>query len=48
MAKVNHFIEGNNIYLREVRESDVTDDYYNWLNDSEVNQYLENKTCSAL
>lgn len=39
----NHYLESDKIYLREVRESDVTDDYYNWLNDPEINQYLETR-----
>lgn len=37
------FISGKRIYLREVRLSDVTEQYYTWLNDSEINQYLETK-----
>lgn len=36
-------IEGTRIYLREVRLSDVNDGYYNWLNDPEVNKYLETR-----
>ena len=40
-SKYSHFIEGQNIYLREVRESDVNDDYYAWMNDPEVTQFLE-------
>lgn len=43
MASYQKFLEGSAIYLREVRESDVTEDYYNWINDSEVNQYLETR-----
>ena len=37
------YLEGENIFLREVRESDVTDEYYNWLNDPDVNKYLETR-----
>jgi [ribosomal protein S5]-alanine N-acetyltransferase len=38
------FIEGNKICLREVQLSDVDNgSYYEWLNDSEVNQYLESR-----
>ncbi len=37
------FINGKRIYLREVRISDVNEDYYRWLNDTEVNQYLETR-----
>ncbi|MFH1148449.1 MAG: GNAT family protein [Pseudomonadota bacterium] len=36
-------IEGERIYLREVRLSDVNDDYCRWLNDPEVNRYLETR-----
>ena len=38
-----HFIEGERIYLREVRISDVNEDYYKWLNDNEIGQYLETR-----
>ena len=38
-----YFIEGRCIYLREVRLSDVSDRYCRWLNDPEVNQYLETR-----
>lgn len=38
-----NFIEGKGIYLREVRLSDVNENYYKWLNDPEVNRYLETK-----
>jgi len=30
------FIKGNNIYLRELRKSDLNGPWYTWLNDSEV------------
>lgn len=42
-SNYKHFIEGKNIYLREVRFSDVNENYYKWLNDSDVNRYLETK-----
>jgi len=45
-SKINnseHFIEGKQIYLREVRLSDVGEQYYKWLNDNEVSQFLETK-----
>ncbi len=35
------FIEGSRIYLREVRLSDVNDNYYQWMNDPEVTKYME-------
>ena len=38
-----NFIEGKSIFLREVRESDVNDNYYRWLNDPEINKYLETR-----
>lgn len=41
--KKSYFLKGNLIYLREVRLSDVNDSYYYWLNDPEVNQYLETR-----
>lgn len=37
------FLESEKIYLREVRESDVTDEYYEWINDPEINQFLETR-----
>lgn len=37
------FISGDRIYLREVRISDVNEQYYSWLNDPEINQYLETR-----
>lgn len=41
MAKDGYFMEGDRIYFREVRLSDVGDNYYNWMNDKEVTRYLE-------
>ncbi|MBN1615178.1 MAG: GNAT family N-acetyltransferase [Deltaproteobacteria bacterium] len=35
------FMKGKQIFLREVRLSDVDDNYYRWLNDPDVTQYLE-------
>ncbi len=35
------FLESERIYLREVRLEDLTQDYCDWLNDPEVNRYLE-------
>jgi len=37
------FIEGDRIYLREVRVSDVNENYYQWMNDPEITQYLESR-----
>jgi [ribosomal protein S5]-alanine N-acetyltransferase len=39
----NYYLEGENIYLREVRFTDVNDEYYAWLNDPSINQYLETR-----
>jgi RimJ/RimL family protein N-acetyltransferase len=36
------FIKGNNIYLRELRKSDLNGPWYAWLNDSEVT-FFQNK-----
>jgi ribosomal-protein-alanine N-acetyltransferase len=35
------FIKGKQIYLREVRLSDIDENYYRWLNDPDVTHYLE-------
>ena len=40
---MNYYLKGTRIYLREVRQSDVNENYYNWLNDSEINQFLETR-----
>jgi [ribosomal protein S5]-alanine N-acetyltransferase len=38
-----NYIEGKRIYLRDVKTSDVNQDYCGWMNDPEVNQYLETR-----
>jgi RimJ/RimL family protein N-acetyltransferase len=38
-----HFIDGERIYLREIRLSDANKNYRNWMNDPEINQYLESR-----
>jgi [ribosomal protein S5]-alanine N-acetyltransferase len=40
---VTHQIDGERIRLREVRLTDVTERYVQWMNDPEVNQYLETR-----
>jgi RimJ/RimL family protein N-acetyltransferase len=40
-------IEGNRIYLRNLAETDATQEYCDWLNDPEVNRYLETKKASV-
>ncbi|MCD6558919.1 MAG: GNAT family N-acetyltransferase [Palaeococcus sp.] len=37
------FLEGKNIYLREVRVTDVNENYYKWMNDEEVTRFLESR-----
>ncbi len=40
---INDKIEGERIYLRQVTQADATPEYVEWLNDSEVVQYLESR-----
>lgn len=37
------FLERVRVYLREVRLSDVNERYYQWMNDPEINRYLETR-----
>ena len=37
------FLVGDRVYLREVRVEDVNDNYYRWMNDLEVTQFLESR-----
>lgn len=34
---------GNNIYLRHMQPSDANEAYYRWMNDEEVNRFLESR-----
>jgi len=43
MKTDHNFISGSRIYLREVRDSDVNETYYRWMNDSEIIQHLESR-----
>jgi ribosomal-protein-alanine N-acetyltransferase len=43
MSDERHFLEGERIYLREVRPSDVNEDYYRWMNDPDITRYLESR-----
>lgn len=36
-------IDGENIFLRRLTEEDATEDYVRWMNDPEINQYLESR-----
>jgi len=37
------FLDGERLYLREVRPSDVNENYYRWMNDPEITRYLESR-----
>lgn len=39
-------LEGEKIYLRNIEMKDISDKYLGWLNDPEVNQYLETRFIS--
>jgi [ribosomal protein S5]-alanine N-acetyltransferase len=39
----SYFLSGERIYLREVRPTDVNDNYYQWLNSPNVTTYLESR-----
>ena len=43
--KFSSFIDGKRIYLREIRQDDVTETYYSWMNDPQVTQYTESHDC---
>lgn len=43
MAQPTGFLSGDRIYLREVRPSDVNDDYYRWMNTPEITRFLESR-----
>jgi len=36
-------LDGDRLFLREISESDITDDYLRWMNDLEVTKYLESR-----
>jgi RimJ/RimL family protein N-acetyltransferase len=39
-------LKGEKIFLRRLTEDDVTQDYVNWMNDPDINQYLESRFCT--
>ena len=39
-------LQGDRIYLRRLTEDDASEDYVRWMNDPEVNQYLESRFCT--
>ena len=45
-GKPGDFLEGERIYLRRVRPEDVNETYCKWMNDPEVNKYLESRFSS--
>lgn len=40
---INHKIIGNELFLRQIEESDCTERYLEWLNDPLINQFLETR-----
>lgn len=36
-------LQGERIFLRRLTEDDASEDYVNWMNDPEINQYLESR-----
>jgi len=40
-------IQGEHIYLRKLTEDDASDAYASWLNDKEVNEFLETRWATA-
>ena len=42
-AEFQPILKGKRIYLREVRLSDVNENYYRWMNDPEITEYLETR-----
>ena len=43
MEEFYPFLEGERIYLREVRLTDVNENYYRWMNDPQITAYLESR-----
>lgn len=43
MMKKNINIEGERIYLRPLKEEDASEDYCSWINNMEVNKYIDSK-----
>ena len=39
----NTLLEGKNIYLRILEVSDASEQYYEWLNNREINKFLVTK-----
>lgn len=47
MLNKNVIIEGERIFLRILTEKDASDKYCSWINDLEVNKYLESKKATV-
>jgi len=43
MTDSSYYLSTTDIYLRALTREDATDEYCTWLNDNEVNQYLETR-----
>lgn len=39
----NLIVNGKNVYLRPISLEDVSANYVNWMNDPQINQYLESR-----
>ena len=42
-GEVSERLVGERVFLRELQESDASEEYCSWINDSDVNKYLEAK-----
>lgn len=40
---MSYFLESERLYFREIRESDLNENYYAWMNDSEINRNMETR-----
>ncbi len=38
---MSHFLESERLYFRAVEESDLTDNYVSWMNDPQINMFME-------
>ena len=38
---MTHFLESERLYLRAVEESDLTENYVTWMNDPDINRFME-------
>ncbi|NLT23673.1 MAG: GNAT family N-acetyltransferase [Syntrophorhabdus sp.] len=42
-SEYSPYLQGRRLYLREVRVSDINEEYYHWMNDPGVTRYLESR-----